>query len=118
LEEDVQRPSCDHVLIEAQLPARLDHSEELRQGTLLVGYRAQYQGDDASVERPVFARKLVGYAVEDGDWDRRRCCGLLGPTAEIIFGLDGDQVLYGGWVVGEVHSLAGSDLDHAAGETF
>src|SRR3954454_7035934 len=33
----------DHVLVEAQLAARLDHAPQLRQRSLLVGHRAEYE---------------------------------------------------------------------------
>ena len=106
------------MLVEAQLPARPDHTEELAQPTPLVRNGAQHEGDHAGIEGPVLARKILGHAVEDADRDGRRRRGLLGSASEVTFGLGGHNALYGAWVVGEVRPLTGARLDNPTGEAL
>jgi len=82
----------------------------------LVGHRAQHQAGDRRVARLVFGGKPVRDRVEHGD--RHRGVGRRAPRllAQVGLGLDRQHLGHRGWVVGEVGSGAGAELQHAARE--
>ncbi|HEY5286079.1 MAG TPA: hypothetical protein VIJ50_03130 [Solirubrobacteraceae bacterium] len=61
------------MLVEAQLAAGTDHTVELRERTLLVGYGAEHERDDPGVEGLRLAGKTIGVTMGHSDRDGRPC---------------------------------------------
>jgi hypothetical protein len=119
LEEEALRLAVgDDVLVEAQLAAGADDAVKLGECVVLVGDRAEDEAGDGSVDARVLERQPVGGATDDSDWDGGAGGGTRGLGAESRLGLDCDHLGYGIGVVREVQAMPGTELEHAAGESF
>ena len=106
----------DDVLVEAKLATGTQDPGGLVQRADGVGDAAQDTGQDHGVDRRVGERQPLGDAVDHLHADR----GLLGrherQLAQVLLGLDRNQLLHRRRVVRERDAAAGADLDHPTGQ--
>jgi hypothetical protein len=97
----------DHVLVEAQLAVRLEHTPDLPQGARLIRHAAQHQAHHHGIEAGVREGQVVDVGVEHGP------AGGLGPRAQRRLRLDRGQLDRGG-IAGKVAPVARADLQDPA----
>lgn len=82
----------------------------------MVGDTAKDQRGDTCVERRVIRWEGVGQPVDDLDRHRGVRRRLHSFPAQIVLGLDGEDLVHAFWIVSEVKSMSGADFDHPAAQ--
>jgi hypothetical protein len=99
-----------------QLPAWSDGAVQLTQGQAPIVQRAQHQRHNSRVRARVVDGEPLRAAGDDRHWDSGIIGGTLGQSTKVGLRLHGDHRADRGWVVREVHAIAGPDLGDASGE--
>jgi hypothetical protein len=92
----------DNVLVEAKLATGANHPSKLREGTLLVGDRAEDKRSDPGVEGLIGGGELAGNSLDNLDLDCRLGGRLDRRLAQHRLRLDREHPLHGIGIEGEV----------------